>query len=943
MASNKKPSIYTDRSSIGSAEELDEYGVWVKSGPQILSDNNQLNASSGEPSVDFDDSFLSADDDDSLSVDDAVLDINSEDMADFDDMKFPDDNIEIDDENNTTSIDADIGGHSIQEIDNEEIDIKSLNIEDENIENLEDTSDDNETTESKDISLDTSADDIFDDNLEDVIDKSDNISMDIDDFDDEFEIDDITKNNVITEDDFDNGNNTDIDDIAKENIISGNNSVVSNDLSQIDTVDLDTFSAESFGIKSAENKSAEYRSDEQDIQKDDLIVSEDDTVVIYDDLLMDNTTSDDSDIPTVKSIENNVGIMQDNLNTAKIGGNELSSILLQQIASELSSIRNELTDLKKEFAIARSGIKAPEKPDNSAHSSFFSEEDDETISLTGDELNNILGTSGETIVEEGIPETIDDDNEGETIALTGGEIDNIISSGDLTEESGTEDIAEAESPVFEISIDEPTDEDIVIDEPLDKEISFDESPEEVELNLQEDAPLHEIDIDSLDIGTASDTSDIDTASEIEGVDLSMSDNINFADDEMSSIDMDDIVDETIDLEINEPSDAEVGEHLTGNDTDDSDILADEIPVESIIFDDAVLADKGDVIEEVPDEHIETDDMDIDFSTDLDEQTAEDILETGTGSSDDGDNEVKYDIDVTNAIDVDIHDSIDTDILDSIDSTLEDIDSVLDDIDTDAHGAVPQEDIPSLDDSNEELVMLREEGVEHLTAAPDNISYLEDNTIADDFDLSDAVIEEPDLSIDGINDDLSEPEIDESEYDLDTLDDITIDSEKIVEISIDDIPSEDDLTALKDEIESQVEDTYDIDNVEELLEEDSTELPQLDKDIEDISDEVISAPASKSVSDPQPAVKETPAVQDTPVKKASPYKKDHAPQTSPATKSAYSENGSFKIPVELKSELRNILSYMDQLLESLPEEKIEEFAKSDYFDSYKKLFKELGLV
>jgi hypothetical protein len=38
-----------------------------------------------------------------------------------------------------------------------------------------------------------------------------------------------------------------------------------------------------------------------------------------------------------------------------------------------------------------------------------------------------------------------------------------------------------------------------------------------------------------------------------------------------------------------------------------------------------------------------------------------------------------------------------------------------------------------------------------------------------------------------------------------------------------------------------------------------------------------------------------------------------------------------------------LSYMDQLLESLPEDKIEEFAKSQYFDSYKKLFKELGLV
>jgi hypothetical protein len=50
-----------------------------------------------------------------------------------------------------------------------------------------------------------------------------------------------------------------------------------------------------------------------------------------------------------------------------------------------------------------------------------------------------------------------------------------------------------------------------------------------------------------------------------------------------------------------------------------------------------------------------------------------------------------------------------------------------------------------------------------------------------------------------------------------------------------------------------------------------------------------------------------------------------------------------LPGNFKTELKQILSYMDQLLESLPEEKIEEFAKSEYFDTYKKLFKELGLI
>jgi hypothetical protein len=54
-------------------------------------------------------------------------------------------------------------------------------------------------------------------------------------------------------------------------------------------------------------------------------------------------------------------------------------------------------------------------------------------------------------------------------------------------------------------------------------------------------------------------------------------------------------------------------------------------------------------------------------------------------------------------------------------------------------------------------------------------------------------------------------------------------------------------------------------------------------------------------------------------------------------------GDIDIPANFKSELKSVLSYMDRLLESLPENKIEEFAKSEYFDSYKKIFKELGLV
>ena len=48
-------------------------------------------------------------------------------------------------------------------------------------------------------------------------------------------------------------------------------------------------------------------------------------------------------------------------------------------------------------------------------------------------------------------------------------------------------------------------------------------------------------------------------------------------------------------------------------------------------------------------------------------------------------------------------------------------------------------------------------------------------------------------------------------------------------------------------------------------------------------------------------------------------------------------------VRLKTEIRSVLSYLDKLLDYLPEDKIEEFAHSEHFDTYKKLFEELGLV
>ena len=47
-------------------------------------------------------------------------------------------------------------------------------------------------------------------------------------------------------------------------------------------------------------------------------------------------------------------------------------------------------------------------------------------------------------------------------------------------------------------------------------------------------------------------------------------------------------------------------------------------------------------------------------------------------------------------------------------------------------------------------------------------------------------------------------------------------------------------------------------------------------------------------------------------------------------------------LEIQKDVKAVLSYMDKLLGNLPEDKIEEFARSEHFEVYKKLFNELGI-
>ena len=1265
MASKKKSSIYSDCS--GSADELDEYGVWVKSGPQILS------VSADEASLDFDDVDFPSDDfletDNLPAFDDAVLDVKEEGMSEFDNIEFPDDDTDIENKESSDNTNPDMGEYSFKEDTPQDTFAPGINIEDAEFDDIVIPSETgkNETIDDLAASDESLNENLIDDNFEINTDDETQTNFE-DDINISIDLDDITGSNFInsgsansnfsdiaddldketddleiklddletdTADDLDSVEinldeedahidsaapaddlelveiNLDEEDTHIDSAVSADDlelvevnidedthtdsTAPADDLEpvsakpdediQIDPVkdDFDSVSIDMDGdLQDADDLSAgfgetphiEIGDDDIDIDMDlddDLHIESDDFHVDLDespaaaadsqvDFASKPITNEtgftdigDADIPTVKSIENNINSFQQNFDSAKSGAGDLSSLLLQKIASELSSIRNELTDLKKEFAIARAGgdisrdtsLDVPHKeaeiPDfgetkedeqaHSAlavHSGFFSEEDDETISLTGDELNNILAT-GESVEEQGIPETIDDDesisaqplnidsspdipdafdDEDETIALTGDELNNIMSSADFTEEPGISP-ADYESPDEDLTaldeipdesamgvidtspdIDMPSDDigvdsisfddDIVIDEEIFTDDQFDqdagqEISESIEETIEETSAEESTDMDidlSDSIELIEQDDDIDTHEDIVidldadsldiDLDIETTDSLNetFAIDETDDAagilskttgsfdetpdvadEMDDTVnppDDELDIVINEVLDIGLDEEddfLTADTDDAADIPddTDDSPAaDTVIETDDISDDAADISDETFD--ITDDSLTIDISDDADDSLAADtVIETDipdetfdiTDETDDtadsAGEESDFEIDELLDIDFDETDNVpaddapEVDILDEADNALaadtidetagilddtavdapeadaiDDAAGILDDTAVDAPdetsgitgeinatadsaddesdieidevlnlefdeaGDSPDEEPGALDETNDitdefdalnsaleaaddlendvkddELELLREEGFLLTTELPDNASYLEDS---DDFDFSDAVIDEPVLSVDDINDDLTEPDIDESEYNLDALGDLTIEEPKPEE---DEIPLDDEdiaaenaeLNDFQDGIESQFP-GQEISDEQSIFE---------TEDLKKTSHNAAEFPAQ-----------EIPAVIDSAPKtsqqEASPQQAASAAQAPQVTAAVSGQGGkSLQIPSDLKVELRNILSYMDQLLESLPEEKIEEFAKSSYFDSYKKLFKDLGLV
>ena len=127
----------------------------------------------------------------------------------------------------------------------------------------------------------------------------------------------------------------------------------------------------------------------------------------------DHSTSLDSFIDNEDSLPlqhlsmEEIGAEPEITTNGKSSGSDISINLLNQIALELSTIKNELASLKSQLQtgqIKQAGDVSTSSGQTDDSKGFFEEEDDETIALTGDELENILNTASFTVEASDTPE-----------------------------------------------------------------------------------------------------------------------------------------------------------------------------------------------------------------------------------------------------------------------------------------------------------------------------------------------------------------------------------------------------------------------------------------------------------------------------------------------------------------------------------------------------------
>jgi hypothetical protein len=805
MAKEKKPSIYSDRGKIGSSEELDEYGVWVKSEPQDFSSEE-----AETPELDAE---LSGDEDADFTVPEM------EGLPDLDPF----------DEKTTDDL-------SIAALPTEDFAIPDIGSDSET-----------ETEDKPELSEESGADLDFGDltaetgfeslDIPDIEEPSGSGGLDnsvglagIEESgpEDDFEIPEIDEQSQedVTLDTGPTGTESG-DDIAGLSIDNSLNDLIENfDVGEDELPDI-SIELDSGPVDE------EYAPSAAPVQTE---------------------LKQETGFSTETSIPKNSGL------TAASSTQDLSTQLLMKIAEELSSIRVELGNLKKEF----SGIRVAAPPAETEEGGFFDKEDDEKIALTGDELNNILNTADFT-EETGTDVTmgLTEDDAGVPDSLPGLDMETGADSKDLdmgivTDGAGL-DLPEA------IDLPEETAPDLTAGETEEKAsepITHDLTTEDT--NYLAKAPaeageaidLPEAAVDDSDITL----DDISSEIQVDQIDEPLPDDLS------------------VNLDIEEKIPEDTGsENLGAIDSTSEDLGAIDIPSDEL----GSLDIPSDELASV---NITTDEL---GGADI---TSDDLASVDIPSDELGGADITSD-ELTSV-------AIPSDELGDIDIASDDLTSI--DIPSDELGdiGIASDDLTGIDIPSDELggIDITSDELGDIDITSDefaNVGITAEEPVIEDLSTEKIAAEEPGAESAG-------------------TEELSTDDLSILELGVEDF----------DTVEPVIEEAVPEPVKEEpVLEEDFGILAADEKQEEDFGILVVDEPSGGILEEAEELHEEAAA------------KEDVAAEAKEIS----------GIPRHLKHELKTVLSYMDQLLEALPDEKIEEFARSEYYDTYKKLFKELGIA
>jgi pilus assembly protein FimV len=573
-----------------------------------------------------------------------------------------------------------------------------------------------------------------------------------------------------------------------------------------------------------------------------------------------------------------------------------ATAVLSSIEKELFAIRKELTDLRSELKRLRS------KDSQIASSNSTSEADlplgETTITETIDQAAIVDDKAEQdsqavdTSVSYGFEQTSEEkingffeDDEDETIALTGDELDNILNSAEFTEEAGEPTVIDEDNSLSNIDTETastiPTTADYLPSEPLDNDL--------VEQANQE--PIAEIDLDD---------------------ELPMQENQSNLQSMASE-------------EFAIGSQTESPEQTENIDTNSLEAFEDSTS-------DSISAIEEITLEEIEDEPLE--DLD---DTGINNELIDNFPESIESAE------------VQNMANLDIEQEL---------AGIDDLGDSNDDLEfiTEDHLPAIEFNLPMMDEASEESVTLDPESdfEKELSA---EINELASETIEEFQDIVPEDESAADSSLQLILDTDEEiASFDEQE--------LGMDSEEITSFNEQELVTDDEEITSFDEQELVTDDEEITSFDEQVLVTDDEEIASFDEQELVTDDEaLISFDAEESLDDTIELEPESTSLAENndfrePILEPEPTISDHASELSldetqqmdmpqdileePVHGSSEAESLTADMPYNIKQEIKAVLQYMDQLLDALPQEKITDFAKSEHFETYKKLFEELGI-